>query len=135
MLDKRAPKSSFDDIFVENEEADKKDGILRLPKGKKAEEVVADYLTHLYQHCMSVLEKKLTSAVLSATPIDFWFTHPAIWSDAAKNATTNAARKAGFGTRIKQDTINLVSEPEAAAITTLRANKNRAYQPKVSNSG
>jgi len=109
LLDKRAPKSEFDDIFNNNKEADTRDGVLRLPKGKDAEEVVADYLAHLYQHCMSVLEKKLTPAVLSVTPVDFWFTHPAIWSDAAKNATTNAAKKAGFGTRMKQDTINLVS--------------------------
>ncbi|MCJ1352218.1 MAG: hypothetical protein MMC33_002202 [Icmadophila ericetorum] len=52
---------------------------LPLPKGKVAGDVVADYLTFLYEYCMEYLSKRITDQVLRITPIDFWFTCPAIW--------------------------------------------------------
>lgn len=52
-------------------------------------------------------------------PFEFWFTVPAIWSDAAKAATRNAACEAGFGSR-RGDEIYMVPEPEAAAIATIK---------------
>ena len=92
---------------------------LPLPGEKPAEKVVADYLTHLYKHCMEYLEKEITAELLSLTPIEFWFTMPALWSDAAQHATKKAAVRAGFGTR-KDDTINMIMEPEAAALCSIR---------------
>ena len=90
-----------------------------MPKKKPAEEVVADYLTHFYQHCMEYLEKEVTKDLLKLTPIDFWFTMPALWSDPAQHATRAAAEKAGFGSRA-DDTISMIMEPEAAAVCALK---------------
>lgn len=45
-------------------------------------------------------------------------TVPAIWTDAAKNATLQAAERAGLGNR---HDLRLISEPEAAAVYTLKA--------------
>ena len=96
---------------------------------------MSDYLTHLYKHCLAELEKKMTKGFLSITAIDFWFSHPAIWSEPAKESTRRATEKAGFGTRTTilgdKDTIHLVPEPEAAAMATLRRHQDRMYQPKV----
>ena len=132
LLDKRAPKSSFDDPVLLDKDANKRDSIaVELPAGKTAEQVVADYLTFLHDHCMNQLGKVITSAVLDTTPIDFWFTHPITWSAAAKAATERAAKKAGFGQRATYDTINWISEPEAAAIAKLRDPKGVLENPQV----
>jgi len=41
---------------------------------------------------------------------------PAVWSDAAKDATLTAAKLAGMGPELM-----MISEPEAAAVYTLQA--------------
>ncbi|KAK5120261.1 hypothetical protein LTR85_006467 [Meristemomyces frigidus] len=51
--------------------------------------------------------------------MDCWLTVPAVWSDQARHATKAAAKAAGFGSRAG-DTISVISEPEAAAITVLK---------------
>ncbi len=48
----------------------------------------------------------------------FVLTVPAVWSDAAKMATLQAAEKAGMGT---EHHVKLISEPEAAAVYTFKA--------------
>lgn len=50
--------------------------------------------------------------------MQFWITVPAMWSDAAKTATIEAAQAAGFGSRV-MDTIHIITEPEAAALSVL----------------
>ena len=93
--------------------------LLRLPKGKQAVDVVTDYLRNLYKHCMAMLEKRY-EAVLGMTPIEFWFTLPAIWSDKAKNSTHDAATAAGFGSR-QSDSISMISEPEAGVLAAIKS--------------
>jgi molecular chaperone DnaK (HSP70) len=68
---------------------------------------------------MTILQTRYEH-LLQVTPIEFWFTMPAIWSDRAQEATRQAARAAGFGTR-EGDLIQMITEPEAgvhAALTT-----------------
>ncbi|RAL59449.1 hypothetical protein DID88_006822 [Monilinia fructigena] len=48
----------------------------------------------------------------------FVLTCPAVWSDAAKNTTLQAAERAGMGDK---SAIQMISEPEAAAVYTLKA--------------
>ncbi|KAL4919680.1 hypothetical protein BDW62DRAFT_199691 [Aspergillus aurantiobrunneus] len=120
LLDQGAPITEYDDSALETAS---KTGILKLPDGKKAVIVVADYLSEVYKHIMNTLAKHITEEALNITPIDFWFTVPAIWSDQAKDATMAAAKLAGFGNSIftrPNDKIFLISEPEAAAITALK---------------
>lgn len=60
----------------------------------------------------------LPPGIMAATPIDFWVTIPATWSDRAKSLTMTTAEKAGFASR-PNDTIQMITEPEAAAVATL----------------
>lgn len=55
---------------------------------------------------------------MGMTKTQFVLTVPAVWSDAAKDATLKAAEKAGMGARGE---LKLISEPEAAAVYTLKA--------------
>ncbi|KAK8190988.1 hsp70-like protein [Phyllosticta capitalensis] len=94
-------------------------GMMSLPAGKTAKQVCADYLKFLHKYMVQTLCKRFGKDVYDLTPIDFWVTVPAIWSDGAKDATKKAAISAGFGAR-KSDRINIISEPEAAALTALK---------------
>lgn len=69
---------------------------------------------------MGVLVKQIGENYLQSTPMDCWLTVPAVWSDAAQNMTKIAAQAAGFGSREK-DSIHLITEPEAAAISVLKS--------------
>lgn len=89
-----------------------------LPPGKTAVDVVTEYLRHLYNHCMTILERRC-DAVLQVTPIEFWFTMPAIWSDRAQQATQQAAKNAGFGSR-QGDTVHMITEPEAGVLAAIK---------------
>jgi molecular chaperone DnaK (HSP70) len=97
--------------------------LLDLPRGKSATDVVSDYLKEVYQHTMRTLEQRLSSEILKITPIHYWFTVPAIWSDRAKAATRDAIKAAGFCSRT-MDEISLITEPEAAAVATLNTMAN-----------
>lgn len=93
-------------------------GLMRLPQGKTAKDVVTDYMKGLY-----AMFVKAVSAVWGddlSFPIEFWLTVPATWSDQAKWATRAAAMDAGFGARLG-DEINLIAEPEAAAHLALKS--------------
>lgn len=94
-------------------------GMLKLPRDKTAKDVCTDYLHGLYEYMVSVLCKKYSPEVYAVTPVECWITVPAIWSDAAKDATRSAALKAGFGSR-HFDKVNIIPEPEAAALAALK---------------
>lgn len=83
---------------------------------KDAASVVADYLTQVYQHTQAELTKRYGDLFLETTKTQWVLTVPAIWSDAPKDSTLAAARKAGMGRDL-----SLISEPEAAAVYTLQA--------------
>lgn len=55
------------------------------------------------------------------THFNYILTVPAIWSDAAKHLMIQAATSAGFGQH--EETFSLISEPEAAAVYTLKQNE------------
>lgn len=118
LLDQRARASEFDDPTLSASGW----GGQTAPGGKAPGEVVSDYLSHFYKHCMEHLEKRMTPGVLKVTPIEFWFTMPAIWSDEAQHATKSAAERAGFGRNPSRDsdTISMITEPEAAALAALK---------------
>lgn len=119
LLDKDAPITDRDDKNLNVLEAIRREGHVPTPSDKTAEDVVADYLAQLYKHIMKHLEMRNGGEVILATiPIAFWFSHPAVWTLKAVEATKNAARKAGFGTR-QGDELHLIKEPEAAAIYCL----------------
>lgn len=85
---------------------------------KNVVDAVSDYLTQIYRHTMDTLTRRYGESFMASTKVDFVLTCPAVWSDAAKNTTLQAAERAGMGA--KSD-IQMISEPEAAAVYTLKA--------------
>jgi hypothetical protein len=118
LLEKDAKITKFDDPNLEKLAITATQGIMKLPFGKTATEVAGDYLRGVYNFIISELERRATAAVIKMTPVEFWLTVPATWSDQAKKATRDAAKLAGFGSR-PGDTIYMITEPEAAAVAAL----------------
>ncbi|KAL5001046.1 hypothetical protein BDV10DRAFT_161271 [Aspergillus recurvatus] len=84
--------------------------------GKDAVEATADYLKQLIGQAKQVLERRL-GIDMDELDSQYILTVPAVWSDRAKDATLRAAVDAG----VDMKHVSLVSEPEAAALYTLRA--------------
>ncbi|KAF2403588.1 actin-like ATPase domain-containing protein [Trichodelitschia bisporula] len=85
---------------------------------KTVNDAVSDYLTQIYNHTIDSLTKRYGETFIAKTRLEFVLTVPAVWSDSAKNATLLAAERAGMGSR---HDLKLISEPEAAAVYTLKA--------------
>ncbi|PSR90495.1 hypothetical protein BD289DRAFT_365914 [Coniella lustricola] len=85
---------------------------------KTVVDAVADYLTQIHAHTMDTLTRRYGESFMASTRVDWVLTCPAVWSDAAKNTTLQAAERAGMGERA---VIQMISEPEAAAVWTLKA--------------
>ncbi|KAJ5742565.1 actin-like ATPase domain-containing protein [Penicillium nucicola] len=83
--------------------------------GKNAVQVSGEYLGHLVFHVKDTLQRRFGDSAKSME-LKFELTVPAVWSDKAKDATLRAAIIAG----INSQQISLVSEPEAAALHSLR---------------
>lgn len=117
-LDESTSSPEYEDSTLEHAS---QTGIMQIPYGKTGVDVTADYLSGVYQCVLNVIGKQITPEALHMTPLEFWFTVPAIWSDSGRNLTLEAARRAGFAKDNLRpyDTINLILEPEAAAITAL----------------
>lgn len=84
---------------------------------KTVVDAVGDYLTQMHRHTMDTLTRRYGAGLMASTQVDFVLTCPAVWSDAAKNTTLQAAERAGMGARSR---IQMISEPEAAAVYTLK---------------
>ncbi|KAM0161858.1 hypothetical protein ACHAPG_002204 [Botrytis cinerea] len=116
LLDKNAVFGEDDDI-ISKLVID--DGMMHLPSHRDCKGVCEDFLQKLYVSFSGYAERTLGKDTFRMSPIDCWITLPAIWSDEAKHATLNAAKRAGFATN-PMDQIHTIAEPEAAAIATLK---------------
>jgi hypothetical protein len=123
LLDQNAAVSQYDDPGLK-EDLDRS----MLKDGRKVKDVTADFFKELYHFTMKHLERDYPK-ILGLTPINFWFTMPAIWSDEAQIKTLSAAEKGGFGSR-KGDEVSMITEPEAAALATL-SSSNLGYGDDV----
>lgn len=85
---------------------------------KNVVDAVSDYLTQIYKHTMDTLTRRYGESFMASTTVGWVLTCPAVWSDAAKNTTLQAAERAGMGSKAD---IQMISEPEAAAVYTLKA--------------
>ncbi|KAK6511744.1 hypothetical protein TWF481_000650 [Arthrobotrys musiformis] len=94
-----------------------------LPPGKSIEDVVCDFLSAVYQHAIAQLYLQRGKAVMDITQVDFVLTIPAVWNEQACARTKRAAERAGFATN---HTLNMCTEPEAAALYTLRSSETSA---------
>jgi len=116
LLDKAAAKSAFDDPKLA-QIAGK--GMMDLPTFRTAQGVCQDFLTEVRKCVFARLNKELGADFVKLTPVECWITIPAIWSDEAKGATRSAAIAAGFASR-PMDSVNMIPEPEAAAVAALK---------------
>jgi hypothetical protein len=83
---------------------------------KKAKDFAIDFLTSLRKHVVSTLSGKFGSQAFKALQQEWIITVPAVWSLQAKETTRTCAEAAGMG---KGSTLQMISEPEAAAAYTL----------------
>ncbi|EPS43127.1 hypothetical protein H072_2875 [Dactylellina haptotyla CBS 200.50] len=108
-----------DDPFAEtpadDDEFPMAEGMRHNPLNKSPVDVVADYLTALYDVIMSNLRRAQGENFINKTAIDWVMTVPAVWSEKAQALTKEAASRAGIGQREK-DRLFILSEPEAAAV-------------------
>jgi hypothetical protein len=96
-----------------------KDTATQLKKyNKNVVDAVSDYLTEIYKHTMDTLTRRYGEVFMKTTKVEWVLTCPAVWSDTAKNTTLQAAERAGMGSKAD---IQMISEPEAAAVYTLKA--------------
>jgi hypothetical protein len=66
---------------------------------KNVVDAVSDYLTQVYDHTMETLTRRYGESFMASTKVEFVLTCPAVWSDAAKNTTLQAAERAGMGAK------------------------------------
>lgn len=117
LLDQSAPLTEYDDPNLMKATAN---GLMRLPRGKTAQQVVTDYMRGLFKAFTRAAEiHGMITVDGPVMPMEFWVTVPATWSDEAKIATRTAALAAGFGAGT-EDEVNLITEPEAAAHLALK---------------
>ncbi|EME44334.1 hypothetical protein DOTSEDRAFT_88524 [Dothistroma septosporum NZE10] len=119
LLDSKSERMAHDDPYLQTAIDS---GILHVPDGafrRSPREVCQDFLTNLYNHMVEQVAAQMGRDFLAATPMRCWLTVPASWSERAKMDTKAAARLAGFGSR-SGDTIDIITEPEAAAIATFK---------------
>lgn len=90
---------------------------IELPLGLSSADVIYDYLSAIHKHVMATLYRRIDRSVMQKSVVMFALTVPAIWSDAARKKTQEAASKAGMG---KDPPPQIFSEPECAAIYALK---------------
>lgn len=97
--------------------------------GKSAVDVIADYLRLLWDHTIKTITIDI-GLFMKTKVFKVVITVPAIWKGYARQAMTEAARKAGIlDDRLAgETTLTFASEPEAAALATLTEPR---YEPKV----
>ncbi|EDN95710.1 hypothetical protein SS1G_11589 [Sclerotinia sclerotiorum 1980 UF-70] len=116
LLDKSAFKNRDDEVGP-RENID--EGMMHLPPNRTANGVCEDFLHAMYVHFVNEARQRVGTEAFDMSPMDYWITLPAIWSDEAKQATLDAAKGAGFA-KNSMDQIRTIAEPEAAAIATLQ---------------
>ncbi|KAF2654972.1 actin-like ATPase domain-containing protein [Lophiostoma macrostomum CBS 122681] len=90
--------------------------------GKPPVDIASDYISAIYNHALRVIAGKVPKAYLDMLDKYFVLSVPAVWSDKAKDTTLRAARNAGMSP------IELIKEPEAAALYTLNYLKKQGLE-------
>ncbi|KAK5994653.1 Chaperone DnaK-like protein [Cladobotryum mycophilum] len=116
LLDQTATSSEFDDP---NLQSFRRNGMMQLPAGKSADDVVVDFLRELYKEYLKAAKIFLqTSDWATQTEVVFWLSVPASWKYQAITRFREAASQAGFS-KFTAKQVSFVPEPEAAAHSAL----------------
>lgn len=84
--------------------------------GKRPVEVAGHFLKRLLSYTQGILDRRGLGSLMKTWDVQYIVTVPAVWSDKAKDLTTQAACLAG----IPQSNLCLLSEPEAGALYAIR---------------
>lgn len=106
---------------------------LNLNGGRNPVDIVADFLAGVKKQLIMNLDRHFGQALWRTLPMTLVVTVPAVWSDAAKDRTWQAVSKAGF-TTVSLPNLErriTISEPEAAAIYTLRSLKGSTQEAQL----
>src|SRR5207247_3364749 len=107
--------TNFDDHDHEQVDLERGDGPPEYP-GQSAIEMVTDYLTKVREHAYGEIAKQYGEAMFRSMRKELVVTIPAVWSEMARDSTLKAVVNANFAAA----KTSLVTEPEAAAIYTLK---------------
>jgi len=113
-------------LDINDSGSDDEDGPPDYP-GKEPVEIVADYLTEVRKHVFQELAQIYDGGLFEILQKELVVTVPAVWSEKAKDLTLKAVTKAKFDV----SKISLVTEPEAAAIYTLKDMKEGPGQDQI----
>ncbi|KIW91937.1 uncharacterized protein Z519_06919 [Cladophialophora bantiana CBS 173.52] len=116
-LDENMKKADFRDRHLQQATGN---ALMRLPEGKEAIEVIKDFVSKMREHYMQHLGRTILEATLESTPKRIYVPVPTTWSLAAREATRQAVRDAGFGAE-EQDEIAIIDESEAAALYVIKS--------------
>lgn len=87
--------------------------------GKTPVEVASDYLRWFWHTiCETIADEQNDSDLIATSNVTVMMTVPAMWSDAAKENTFQAAEMAGISGNSR--TVKFITEPEAAAVAELQ---------------
>jgi molecular chaperone DnaK (HSP70) len=98
-----------------DELADDSDGPPAYP-GKDTLDIVVDYLTKVREAAFEHLANRYGADLFASIKRELVVTVPAVWSERAKDQTLKAVSRSNWGAA----KISIITEPEAAAIYTLR---------------
>lgn len=100
---------------------------------RNAVEIVADYLARVKDHLIKNLDEQYGQELWRTLPITLVVTVPAVWTDAAKDRTLQAVRRAGFSEAVfpKLKRTVLTTEPEATAIYTMNSLRGSVQHDKL----
>ncbi|KAH8176061.1 hsp70 protein [Sarocladium implicatum] len=89
--------------------------------GKTSVELASDYLRKLWEHALASIQTAVGEDLMECCDFRVTITVPAIWPPYAHERVLQAAKAAGIAsTALRMVTVGLVSEPEAAALATLK---------------
>lgn len=108
-------------IYAETVEPVKNSNTLLGEIGKTPQEVAADYLRQIWDYTKEEIRKYQGQDFAVTYALRVILTVPAVWSHAAKENSRQAALAAGM-----PEDIELVTEPEAAALATLKDRETEA---------
>ena len=89
--------------------------------GKTPVQVIADYLRLLWAHATNDIIRDRGEPAFKGSRLKVWITIPAIWQEDARQRMVEAAQQAGMlqYRPAGETTLDLVAEPEAAAMAVL----------------
>ncbi|KIX98828.1 uncharacterized protein Z520_05289 [Fonsecaea multimorphosa CBS 102226] len=117
LLDENTVKADFDDPLLQQAIGQ---GLMHLPEGKDASEVIKNFVSRVREHFLRHLNNTILETAVNNTQKRICVPVPTTWSLAAREATRQAVSKAGFG-EDERDEIIVIDESEAAALDVIKS--------------